>query len=81
MTAKNTLALNEDEPSPTVNVPPGHLHGPEVPTGPDRTSAIPRAGGDRAEVATGPIVRTAPGRSRRTGREWSSAAKPNRRIL
>ena len=81
MTAKNTLALKEDEPSCTANVPPGHIHGPELPTGPDRTSAIPRAGGDRAEVATGPIARTAPGRSRRTGRVWSRPAKRNRRVL
>ena len=81
MTAKNTLAPKEDEPSRTANVPPGHIHGPELPTRPDRTSAIPRAGGERAEVATGPIARTAPGRSPRTGRVWSRPAKRNRRVL
>ena len=33
MTAKNTLAPKEDEPSRTPNVPPGHIHGPELPAG------------------------------------------------
>jgi hypothetical protein len=81
MTAKNTLALNEDEPSCTANVPPGPIHGPELPTGPECTSAIPCTGQDRAEVAAGPITRTAPGGSRRTGSVWSRPAKGNRRVL
>jgi hypothetical protein len=79
MTSRNKFELKEGEPSRTQNVPPGH--GPELPTGPDRTSAIPHASGDRTEVATVPIVRTVPGRSRGTGSTWSSPAKRNPRAL
>jgi hypothetical protein len=73
--AKLELGLKEDAPYRKDNLPPSQVRGPELPTGPGRSPAIPLAGGDRAQVATEPSARTTPGRSRRTGRVWSSPAK------
>jgi hypothetical protein len=72
---KLELGLKEDAADRNDNLPPSQIRGPELSPGPGRSPEIPLARGDRTQVATAPSARTTPGRSRRTGRVWSSPAK------
>jgi hypothetical protein len=77
MTWRDQLELGsrEDAASRKDNLPPSQIRGPELPAGPGRSPEIPLAREDRTQVATEPIARTTPGRSRRTGRVWARPAK------
>jgi hypothetical protein len=72
---KLELGLKEDPASRKDNLPPSQIRGPELPIGAGRSPEIPLARGNRTQVATEPRARTTPGRSRRTGRVWSSPVK------